>query len=251
MTLGGAVLQVAGLRARVDGSDAEILRGVDIEVPAGQVVAIMGPNGSGKSTLGHVLMGRPGYTVTGGTASINGEDLLAMPTYRRAQAGLFLAHQYPIEVPGVPLDRALARAMSARAGVGVRSRPAVAAALAAEIASMGMDPRFVDWPLNVDLSGGEKKRNETVQIGVLKPRIAVLDEIDSGLDVDALAVVAARIAEATREWGLGVLAITHYNRLLTYLPATTVHVMAHGQIVDSGGPDLALSLEESGYQGYE
>ncbi|HUY86832.1 MAG TPA: Fe-S cluster assembly ATPase SufC [Acidimicrobiales bacterium] len=264
------LLRVRSLRASIADSDKEILKGVDLEVGAGQIVAVMGPNGSGKSTLGHVLMGRPGYKVTGGSAEMDGRDLLGMGTWERAQAGLFLAHQYPIEVPGVPLNRALDRAIAARRPVDqgavsqdsatrveLTREPGFSGAsgwigvLVEELSRLGLDERFVNRPLNVDLSGGEKKRNETAQIGVLKPRIAILDEIDSGLDVDGLALVATRLAEATREWGMGVLAITHYNRLLTYLPADVIHVMAHGQIVDSGGPELALSLEKTGYSSYD
>lgn len=237
-------LRVEGLRARVAGR--EILAGIDLVVRSGEVHAVMGPNGSGKSTLSHVLMGKPGYEVTAGRATLDGVDLLGLPTWRRAQAGLFLAMQYPIEVPGVSVVDALEQSFSARG----REPAAVAAAVATEAAAIGFDERLLRRPLNVDLSGGEKKRNETVQLGVLRPRIAVLDELDSGLDVDALRACARRIEEATNEDGLGVLAITHYSRLLTELKPDVVHVMARGRIQQTGGPDLADELERTGYAGY-
>ncbi len=268
---GQPTLKVVGLRAGVEGLGSEILRGVDLEVMPGEVVALMGPNGSGKSTLGHVLMGRPGYKVLGGNAYLEGKDLLAMPVFKRAQAGLFLAHQYPVEVPGVPLDRALLRAMKSKernvikltssrnthVGSGdindeeaVCNLSSIDKELTAELGQVGLDQRFLSRPLNMDLSGGEKKRSETAQIGLLKPKLAVLDEIDSGLDVDALVNVANRLVGATTEWGLALLVITHFNRLLTYLKPNRIYVMSQGQIVDSGGPELALSLEGSGYAQY-
>jgi len=237
------VLRIEGLRACV--GDVEILNGIDLEVRPGEVHAVMGPNGSGKSTLSHVLMGRPGYTVTGGTATIDGVDLLGLATWERAQAGLFLCLQHPTEVPGVSLDALLAEA--ARAGG--RDVAAVHDALRTEAGRLGIDERFLDRPLNVDLSGGEKKRNETLQLGVLGARYAVLDEIDSGLDVDALATVSRRIQEATDEDGLGVLAITHFSRLLEVLEPDRVHVLAHGTIAASGGPELVDRLEAEGYGG--
>src|SRR5207248_5124201 len=180
--------------------------------------AVMGPNGSGKSTLAHVVMGKPGYEVLGGSVTLDGEELLGMPTWRRAHAGLFLAMQYPTEVPGVPLEGALAEAVRARGEdtAGVHDR------LAEEAARIGFDARFLDRPLNVDLSGGEKKRNETLQLGVLRPKIALLDEIDSGLDIDALRAVSRRVEDATREFELGVLVITHYSRVLCELKPDVV-----------------------------
>jgi Fe-S cluster assembly ATP-binding protein len=237
-------LLVDGLTASVGGR--EILRGISLEVRSGEVHAVMGPNGSGKSTLSHVLMGRPGYDVTGGRITLDGEDLLDMPAWERARAGLFLALQYPLEVPGVSLVDALGEVF-ARSG---RSRESVAPLLAAEAARVGLEERVLSRPLNVDLSGGERKRNETVQLAVLRPKIAVLDELDSGLDVDALRAVARRVEALTTEIDLGVLAITHYNRLLHELRPDTVHVLVHGRIVDSGGPELAGRLEETGYAPY-
>lgn len=234
-------LVIEGLRAEVAGR--EILRGVDLTVSSGEVHAVMGPNGSGKSTLSHVLMGRPGYTVTGGRVLLDGEDLLGLPTWKRAQAGLFLGMQYPIEVPGVALVDVLAEAFAASG----RARDEVPALVGAEAERVGFDERFLSRALNVDLSGGERKRNETVQLGVLRPKFAVLDEIDSGLDVDALRAVARRVEAATSESGLGVLAITHYTRLLAELHPDRVHVLAKGRIITSGGPELADELEVSGY----
>jgi Fe-S cluster assembly ATP-binding protein len=209
----------------------------------------MGPNGSGKSTLSHVLMGRPGYTVTGGRVTLDGVDLLGLATWERAQAGLFLAMQHPIEVPGVRLADALAESLYA-AGRSTGVDPAAGRLAATEAGRVGLSAALLDRPLNVDLSGGEAKRNETVQLGVLRPRIAILDEIDSGLDVDALRAVSARVEAATTESGLGVLAITHFVRLLTVLHADRVHVLSKGVIVTSGGPELAEELEHTGYAGW-
>ena len=205
----------------------------------------MGPNGSGKSTLAHALMGRPGTVVTGGSIRLDGVELAGRPAWERARAGLFLALQQPIEVPGVRLEATMAEASPAgpsatpgadelRSGSGPR-RP------------IGFDERFLERPLNVDLSGGERKRNEVLQLGVLRPPFCVLDEIDSGLDVDALGAVARRIEQATTEWGLGVLAVTHFHRLLVELRADVIHVLVAGRLVASGGPELAEELEQTGY----
>jgi Fe-S cluster assembly ATP-binding protein len=242
------VLEISDLRAGVAGK--EILRGVDLTVRSGEVHAVMGPNGSGKSTLAHVLMGRPGYEVTGGSVLLDGADLLALTPWERAHAGLFLALQYPTEVPGVSLHDLLET--SARAGG--RSFDEVAARITAEAERLALAPELIDRPLNVDLSGGEKKKNETLQLGVLQPAIALLDELDSGLDVDALRACARRIEAETQPvaeggTGLGVLAITHYSRLLHELRADRVHVLAKGAIVRSGGPELAHELEQQGYVG--
>ncbi|MGH9210266.1 MAG: Fe-S cluster assembly ATPase SufC [Acidimicrobiales bacterium] len=240
---GQHVLEIRGLRAGVDGK--EILRGVDLTVRSGEVHAVMGPNGSGKSTLAHVVMGRPGYEVLGGTVTLDGDDVLAMTPYERAQAGLFLAMQYPTEVPGVSLQDLLTHALAATGhdpfDVDLRIR--------AEAEQLDLDTRLLSRALNVDLSGGEKKKNETLQLAVLSPGIAVLDELDSGLDVDALRACSRRIEAATESTRLGVLAITHYSRLLHELRADQVHVMARGTIVRSGGPELAQELEEHGYVG--
>jgi Fe-S cluster assembly ATP-binding protein len=237
-------LVIEGLRAGVAGR--EILRGVDLVVRSGEVHAVMGPNGSGKSTLSHVLMGKPGYEVTAGSVTLDGVDLLSLPTWKRAQAGLFLAMQYPIEVPGVALTAVLEEAMVA-AG---RSTDGLRDELIAEGDRIGFDRRFLDRALNVDLSGGEKKRNETLQLGVLRPRVAVLDEIDSGLDIDALRAVSRRIEQETNERGLAVLAITHYSRLLHELQPDHVHVLIRGRIERSGGPELAAELEKTGYAAF-
>jgi Fe-S cluster assembly ATP-binding protein len=230
-------LVISGLQARVE--DRAILHGVTLTVRSGEVHAVMGPNGSGKSTLSHVLMGKPGYEVTGGTVTLDGVDLLALEPWERARAGLFLAMQYPVEVPGVPLVEMLVAAGQAADGLADR--------VAVEAERVGLDPRLLGRSLNVDLSGGEKKRNETMQLGVLGARIAILDEIDSGLDVDALRAVSRRIEAATSEDGLGVLAITHYNRLLEELHPDVVHIFARGRVLESGGPELATRLETEGY----
>jgi Fe-S cluster assembly ATP-binding protein len=224
----------------------EILRGVDLSVGSGQIHAVMGPNGSGKSTLSHVVAGRPGYEVTRGQVLLDGADLLTMPAWERARAGLFLALQYPIEVPGVSLADAIGEAYAASG----RDRAAVPAVLEAEAEKAGFDRRFLSRPLNVDLSGGERKRNEVVQLGALRPKIAVLDEVDSGLDIDALRAVARRVAALAQEANIGFLAITHYYRLLSELPVDRVHVLSAGRVVATGGPELALELEGTGYAAY-
>jgi Fe-S cluster assembly ATP-binding protein len=241
----GSELRIEGLRVGVPGR--EILRGVDLAVRSGEVHAVMGPNGSGKSTLAHVIMGRSGYEVLGGSITLDGIDLLALPTWERARAGLFIGMQHPIEVPGVSLATSL---VAARVTAQNGSGNDIDARLRDEAARIGFDERFLDRPLNVDLSGGERKRNETLQLGVLRPRFAILDEIDSGLDIDALAAVARRVEEATEEWGLGVLAITHFRRLLNVLRADVVHVLSNGQIVATGGPELAEEVDRTGYAAY-
>jgi Fe-S cluster assembly ATP-binding protein len=243
-----STLRIEGLRVKVAGK--EILKGIDLEVSSGEVHAIMGPNGSGKSTLSHALMGHPDYEVTGGSVTLDGEELLGLPTHVRAAKGLFLAPQYPVELPGVHLEPMLREALSVR-GDGVDG---LAARLAAEAESVGMSPAAVGRAVNVAFSGGEKKRNETVQLAVLQPRIAIIDEIDSGLDIDALRDVARRIEQMTQKGDdgpepLGVLAITHYARLLTELRPDRVHVLRSGRVVMSGGPELADQLEQTGYEG--
>ncbi len=242
-------LSIEGLRAGVPGR--EIVKGVSLTVRSGEVHAVMGPNGSGKSTLAHVLMGRPGYEVLEGTVTLDGVDLLSLPTWQRARVGLFVGMQHPIEVPGVSLAESLT---AARPEVPVDEPGAgdhdLAARLVAEARRIGLDVRILERPLNVDLSGGERKRNETVQLAVLRPRFAVLDEIDSGLDVDGLAAVGRRIEEATREWELGVLAITHFRRLLDVLTPDVVHVLQDGRVVASGGPELAEMVDRAGYTAF-
>jgi len=241
----GSVLRIADLHVKVAG--VEILRGVDLEVRSGEVHALMGPNGSGKSTLAHALMGRGDYEITRGSVTIDGEELLGLPTWRRAQKGLFLAMQYPVEVPGVPLDALVG---AARRAVGVDLDAAgVSDLVAAEARAVGLREELLARGVNDELSGGEKKRAETVQLAVLGPKFAVLDEIDSGLDVDALRDVARRVERMTEERGLGVLAITHYARLLSELRPDRVHVLLAGRVVRSGGPELADRLEETGYEG--
>ncbi|MGI9032672.1 MAG: Fe-S cluster assembly ATPase SufC [Acidimicrobiales bacterium] len=240
-----AKLVVSGLRAGIDGQ--EILRGVDLDVSSGEVHAVMGPNGSGKSTLAHVIMGGPGYTVTAGTITLDGVDLGGLATWQRALAGIYVAMQYPVEVPGVSLAETLSEALKARH----RDPATVADLVTLEAARVGMSASLLTRPLNVDLSGGEKKRNETVQLAVLRPRIAVLDEIDSGLDVDALRTVSRRVEALTEEQGLGVLVITHYSRLLRELHPDRVSVLRAGRVVATGGPDLAEELERTGYAGYD
>jgi Fe-S cluster assembly ATP-binding protein len=239
-----STLKISGLKAGIP--SRQILQGVDLEVESGQVHVVMGPNGSGKSTLSNVLMGYSEYLVTEGSVTIDGVELLGLPTWRRAQAGLFLAMQYPIEVPGVRLDDVLTEALRAEG----RDTAELQHAVLDEAARIGFDERFLSRPLNVDLSGGEKKRNETLQLAVLQRKFAVLDEIDSGLDIDALRVVARRIEAATTEDGIGVLAITHYKRLLDELKPDVVHVLVRGRIVATGGPELADELERTGYAAY-
>jgi Fe-S cluster assembly ATP-binding protein len=240
-----STLIVKGLRAGVEGK--EILRGVDLEVSSGHVHAVMGPNGSGKSTLANVIMGGPGYEVYDGSITLDGVELIGLPTWQRAQAGMFLAMQYPTEVPGVSLADAMSAALAPKGRVPAE----VADLVAAEAGRIGVSAALLARPLNVDLSGGEKKRNETLQLAVLAPKIAVLDEIDSGLDVDALKAVSRRVELITNEVGLGVLVITHYSRLLRELRPDVVSVLRKGRIVASGGPELAEQLESTGYAGYD
>jgi Fe-S cluster assembly ATP-binding protein len=234
-----SVLTISDLHASVAG--VEILRGVDLEVGSGEVHALMGPNGSGKSTLSHVLMGRGDYTVTGGSVTIDGEELLGRSTWERARAGLFLTHQYPVEVPGVRIEELV--------GAATDTDTAVLARIAPEADRLHVRDEFLTRGVNVEFSGGEQKRAETLQLAVLRPKFAVLDEIDSGLDVDALRDVSRRIEAMTDESGLGVLAITHYSRLLTELRPDRVHVFMGGRVVTSGGPELADELEAEGYDG--
>jgi Fe-S cluster assembly ATP-binding protein len=239
------VLDVRGLCASAGGR--EVLHGIDLTVRSGEVHVIMGPNGSGKSTLAHALMGRPGTEVTAGTITMDGVDLTRLPAWQRARAGLFLALQHPVEVPGVGLHSLLGAAL----GRDAESEGDLPARMVDEAKSVGLDPKLLRRPLNVDLSGGERKRTEMVQLGVLRPAITILDEVDSGLDVDALGEVARRLQQATTEWSVGILAITHFNRFLVQLEADLVHVMVGGRIVATGDAALALELEQTGYAGYQ
>jgi len=234
------VLSIKDLTASV--GNREILKGVTLEVRSGEVHVIMGPNGSGKSTLAHALMGRPGTTITGGSITIDGVELVNAPVHERARAGLFLALQQPIEVPGVSLADAMLAACVPAGDV--------TSLIGLEASAVGLREDLLERPLNVDLSGGESKRNEVVQRAAIRPAFAILDEIDSGLDVDALGAVARRVELATTEWGLGVLAITHFNRLLDELHADVIHVLAHGAIQATGGPELAKELESTGYAAF-
>ena len=240
-----STLQIIALHASV--GDKPILQGVDLTISSGEVHAVMGPNGAGKSTLSAVVMGKPGYTVTSGSILLDGREMLGMPTWQRAVAGLHLVMQYPTEVPGVLLDDVLTEALACRG----RDTSDLSERIRAEAARINFDEKFLDRPLNVDLSGGEKKRNETLQLSVLEPRIAILDELDSGLDVDALRDCARRVMDATREDGLGALVITHYSRLLEELKPSRVHILVKGRIVETGGPELADVLERDGYDAFK
>jgi Fe-S cluster assembly ATP-binding protein len=242
------MLEIRNLRATI--ADKPILNGISLSVPAGEVHAIMGPNGSGKSTLGYVLAGRPGYEVTDGSVTFAGEDLLALEPHERAAAGLFLGFQYPVEIPGVSSLQFLRESLNSQRRV--RGEPELSGGefirLAREQAKLlGMDVEMLKRPVNVGFSGGEKKRAEMVQMGIMNPRFAVLDETDSGLDIDALRAVGAGINRIMRAPDKGVLLITHYQRLLDYVTPDKVHVLYRGEIVRSGGPELALELEREGY----
>jgi len=235
-------LNIEGLCAKAGGK--KVLNGVDIQIKPSEVHAVMGPNGSGKSTLAHVLMGRPGYEVTSGSITIDGLDVLPLKTWERAQAGMFIVMQQPIEVPGVKISDLLTEV-----AVASELDPQESLSLLREEAvNLGIDESLLSRELNVDLSGGEKKRNETLQLLVSEASYAILDEIDSGLDLDSLALVAERINRASRDDQLGVLAITHFNRLLDILEPDQVHVLVDGCIVETGPAELALQLEKDGYQ---
>ncbi|MBH0111388.1 Fe-S cluster assembly ATPase SufC [Novosphingobium sp. YJ-S2-02] len=243
------MLTIDNLQANV--ADKPILKGLSLTINPGEIHAIMGPNGAGKSTLGYTLGGRPGYEVTGGSATLNGEDLLEMEPHERAAAGLFLGFQYPVEIPGVSFVQFLREAANAQR----KSRgeePLTGGEflkLAKEKAALlRMDMDMLKRPVNVGFSGGEKKRAEMVQMGVLDPRLAILDETDSGLDIDALKTCGEGINAIMRAPDKAVLLITHYQRLLDYVKPDYVHVLAGGRIVKSGGPELALRLEEEGYE---
>ena len=237
-------LEIRNLHANA--GDTQILNGINLTVRSGEVHAVMGPNGAGKSTLSAVIMGKPGYTVTEGSIMLNGSDIVAMPTWQRALAGLHLVMQYPTEIPGVGIDELLSEALTER-----RLDPAkLTARIAGEATRIGLDEALIHRAVNVDFSGGEKKRNETLQLAVLEPRIVVLDELDSGLDIDALRDCARRVEDLTNERNLGVLVITHYSRIFADLKPNFVHILAKGRIVASGGPELADQLERDGYEAF-
>jgi Fe-S cluster assembly ATP-binding protein len=241
------MLKIRDLHVDVDGK--EILKGIDLDVGAGEVHAIMGPNGSGKSTLGAVLSGRDGYEVTGGTVEYHGKDLLALEPEERAREGVFLAFQYPVEIPGVSnmeFLRAAVEAVRAHRGEAAPSAVEFMKEAKAACAAVKLDPAFLKRGVNEGFSGGEKKRNELMQMLLLKPRLAVLDETDSGLDIDALQVVAEGV-NSLRDPERAVVMVTHYQRLLNHVVPDHVHVLAGGRIVRSGGRELALELEEKGY----
>jgi Fe-S cluster assembly ATP-binding protein len=244
-------LEIRGLKVVVntENGQKEILKGVDLTVNSGETHAIMGPNGSGKSTLAYSIAGHPKYEITGGTVHLDGQDILEMSVDERAKAGLFLAMQYPVEVPGVSVSNFLRTAATALRGEAPNVRKWVGEVKEA-MASLKMDPAFAERSVNEGFSGGEKKRHEIMQLELLKPRIAILDETDSGLDVDALKIVSEGVNRAKASNDLGVLLITHYTRILRYIKPDFVHVFANGRIVEEGGPELADKLEEHGYEEY-
>ena len=242
------LFEVDNLHVAVEGT--EILKGVNLVVDAGEVHALMGPNGSGKSTLANALLGNPAYQVTAGRVLFKGEDVTSWPADVRGKAGMFLAFQYPEEIPGVPVAQFLRQALSARRGMDL-SVLELRVSIMEWMKRLGMDPSFGDRYLNEGFSGGEKKRNEILQLAILEPDLAILDETDSGLDIDALKVVA-RGVEAVRQARpeLGVVVVTHYQRILTQLQPDFVHLLIEGRIVTSGGPELARQLEEEGYEAW-
>ncbi|AOW25219.1 ABC transporter ATP-binding protein [Sphingomonas melonis TY] len=244
------MLKIENLHAEIDGKP--ILKGLSLTVNAGEIHAIMGPNGAGKSTLGYVLGGRPGYEVTEGSITFDGQDLLDLEPNERAAAGVFLGFQYPVEIPGVSNVQFLREALNAQRAT--RDEKPLSGAeflklARAQAASLEMDAEMLKRPVNVGFSGGEKKRNEMVQMGIVDPKFAILDETDSGLDIDALRIVGDGINRIMRKADKAVLLITHYQRLLDYVQPDHVHVLADGRIVRSGGPQLALELEKEGYAG--
>jgi Fe-S cluster assembly ATP-binding protein len=246
-----ALLEIRDLRAEIAGK--QILNGYDLTVNAGEVHAIMGPNGSGKSTLSYVLSGRPGYEITGGQALLNGVDLSGMTADERAAAGLFLAFQYPLEIPGVATMTFLRAALNAqrkKRGEEEMSSPDLIKKVREIAKKLDMDPDMLKRPVNVGFSGGEKKRAETLQMMLLEPKLCILDETDSGLDIDALKVVANGVNQM-RSSGRGMLVITHYQRLLDYIVPDVVHVQSAGRIVRTGGKELAHELEATGYAQYQ
>ncbi len=243
------MLKIKNLHVKLEEEDKQILKGVDLEVPAGAVHAIMGPNGSGKSTLSYVLSGKGGYEVTEGSATLEGRDLLELSPDERAAAGLFLAFQYPVEIPGVGNMTFLRTAMNSQRKA--RGEEELSAAdflklIRAKAKALKIDAEMLKRPVNVGFSGGEKKRNEILQMAMLEPKMCILDETDSGLDVDAMKLVSEGV-NALRDKGRAFLVITHYQRLLDHIKPDVVHIMADGRIVKSGGPELALEVENHGY----
>jgi Fe-S cluster assembly ATP-binding protein len=243
------MLEIKNLAVKLEEEEKQILKGVDLTVEAGKVHAIMGPNGSGKSTLSYVLSGRDGYEVTGGSATLDGEDILEMDPEERAAAGLFLAFQYPVEIPGVGNMTFLRTALNAQRKA--RGEEEMSAAdflklVRAKAKTLQIDAEMLKRPVNVGFSGGEKKRNEILQMALLEPKMCILDETDSGLDVDAMKLVSEGV-NALRDAGRSFLVITHYQRLLDHIKPDVVHIMADGRIVKTGGPELALEVEHNGY----
>jgi Fe-S cluster assembly ATP-binding protein len=246
-----SVLEIKNLQVSVvtDAGNKEILRGVDLTIKSGETHAIMGPNGSGKSTLAYSIAGHPKYLITGGSVTLDGTDVLEMSVDERAKAGLFLAMQYPVEVPGVSVSNFLRTAVTAIRGEAPKVRTWVGEVKEA-MASLNIDTAFSERNVNEGFSGGEKKRHEILQMELLRPKIAILDETDSGLDVDALRIVSEGVNRVKSNSDLGVMLITHYTRILRYIKPDFVHVFANGKIVEEGGPELADKLEEKGYAEY-
>ena len=246
-----SVLEIKNLQVSVvtDAGNKEILRGVDLTIKSGETHAIMGPNGSGKSTLAYSIAGHPKYLITGGSVTLDGTDVLEMSVDERAKAGLFLAMQYPVEVPGVSVSNFLRTAVTAIRGEAPKVRTWVGEVKEA-MASLNIDTAFSERNVNEGFSGGEKKRHEILQMELLRPKIAILDETDSGLDVDALRIVSEGVNRVKANSDLGVMLITHYTRILRYIKPDYVHVFANGKIVEEGGPELADKLEEKGYAEY-
>ncbi|WIY24827.1 Fe-S cluster assembly ATPase SufC [Parasedimentitalea psychrophila] len=243
------MLNIKNLHVKLEDEDKQILKGVNLTVEAGKVHAIMGPNGSGKSTLSYVLSGKGGYEVTDGSASLDGQDLLELEAEERAAAGLFLAFQYPVEIPGVGNMTFLRTAVNAQRkarGEDPMSATDFLKEVRATAKSLKIDAEMLKRPVNVGFSGGEKKRNEILQMAMLSPKMCILDETDSGLDVDAMKLVAEGV-NALRDGKRGFLVITHYQRLLDHIKPDVVHIMANGRIIKSGGPELALEVENNGY----
>ncbi len=243
-----STLEIKNLHVTVDTPEGtkEILKGVDLTIKSGETHAIMGPNGSGKSTLAYSIAGHPKYTITEGSVTIDGEDVLAMTVDERAKAGIFLAMQYPVEVPGVSVSNFLRTAKTAVAGEAPKLRTWVKD-VKTSMEALRMDPAFAERNVNEGFSGGEKKRHEILQMELLAPKIAILDETDSGLDVDALRIVSEGVNRVKDNTGLGVMLITHYTRILNYIKPDFVHVFVNGRVAEEGGPELAARLEAEGY----